>query len=367
MIFSLPITVRDSAPLGYWLTPVLVDALSKQLRERGILFYGKFGLQSPSLAVEKEYQRQLDFLNLTCERKSDTEFEEELLGLSRQICSGSSVLSREQECYRCPCGCLELPVSIALFAKEKTFKRVGDIYVCKACRQKGERIHVESKVLGVGSDWSLESVSIYPKWYRGELKELVYQLCQQGIPMSRSRETGLYLNGINLDVEFVWLLIPLLLSLRNPGERIRLVVTNHVLRQATIALLLASSFNPDLRADLIISPYISHPGVLEKWELDRLIELGFTGELLRFILIGSLGWQVKDSSLYDLPASVEYRRFILLQKRIHNALNDPSTILSTPFTPEEVMRNLSQRNLASGLKHVFNPEHFEYRTLIGVL
>lgn len=364
MIFTLPITVRDKAPLGYWLTPVLVDALSKQFCERGILFYGNFGLRSPTPSLERIFHGQLDFLNLTCERKSDTEFEEELLELSRQVCFTGPILSREQEYYRCSCGCLEIPVSIAPFAKEKMFKRLEGVYVCKACNQPGEQVLVESKVLGLGSDWSLESISVYPKWYCSELKELVHQLCQQGIPISKSRQTGLCYNGMNLDVEFVWCLIPLLLSLRSTDERIRLVITNRVLRQAVTALLLARSFDPDLRADLIISPYILHPGVLEKWELGRMVELGFTGELLRFMLIGSLGWQTKDSGLYDMPSSVEYRRWALLERRIRDVQNDQKAI---PFTPVEVMRNLSQSNLVSGLKHVFNPERFKYQTLIGVL
>ena len=363
MIFTLPITVRNSAPLGYWLTPILVDAMSKQYQEQGVLCYGKLGLRSPTPHQERVFHETLDFLGLTCDRKPDSDSKEDLLNIAREICAGDSIEYREQECYRCPCGCLELPTRIARFAKGKTFARVGDAYVCKVCEKPGEATRVSGSFFKIDSNQSLESICVYPKWYRGELRELVRQLHEQGIPLSRARTTGLNQESTNLDVEFVWSLMPLLFSRQQPGERIRLVVTNHVLRQAVIALLLAKVANPNLKADLIVSPCITHPGALEKWNIGRLIELGFTGDLLRFILIGSLGWQAKDSCLYDVPATVEHRRFALLKRRVQNAQKGG---LVSPYTPHEALRNLSQQNLAQGLRHVFNPERFQYQTLIGL-
>jgi hypothetical protein len=262
MIFTLPITVKDGAPLGYWLTPILADALSKQIQEKGVLFYGKLGIRSPTSSQEDAFHGILDFLNLTCTRKPDSEFKDELLNLSEELCDRGVLESREQECYRCSCGCLELPVHIARFVKEKTFTRDGDSYICKVCKKPGEIVRVTGDFLNVSLDWSLDSIHVYPEWYRGELRELVRQLREQGIPLSRTRPTGLIQGRMNLDVEFVWSLIPLLLSRKHPNERIRLVVTNHVLRQAAIALLLAQATDPNLKADLIVLPCITHPGTL---------------------------------------------------------------------------------------------------------
>lgn len=363
MIFTLPITVKEVAPLGYWLTPILVDALSKQYQEQGILCYGKLGLHSPTPSLENAFHKTLDFLGMTCNRKPDSDFKDDLLSLSREVYDGGVIEHREQECYRCPCGCLELPVQIAQFAKEKTFTRVSNAYICKVCKKPGEVERVSGDFFRIGSDWSLESICVYPEWYRGELRELVRQLHKQGIPFFRARTTGLSQDGMNLDVEFVWSLMLLLFSHQRPDERIRLVVTNHVLRQAATALLLAKSLNPDLKADLIVSPYITHPGALEKWNIGRLIELGFTGDLLRFMLIGSLGWQAKDSFLYDASSAVEYRRFMLLKRRVNEAQTSGS---STSYAPYESLRNLCQQNLAQGLRHVFNPERFGYQTLVGL-
>lgn len=364
MIFTLPITVRNDVPLGYWLTPVLADALSKQYQEQGVLFYGRLGLRSPSLSEEMTFHKNLDFLNLACSRKSDADFKDELLNLSRELYTSGSIENREQECYRCPCGCLELPVHIASYAKEKTFTRVSGVYVCKICKEPGEVTRVSAGFFQVDSSWSLESIGVYPEWYRDELEGLVRQLREQGIPMSRTRVTGLSQENMNLDVEFVWSLIPLMLSRQHKQERIRLVVTNHVLRQAAVALLLAQALSPNLKIDLIVSPIISHPGVLEKWNISRLIELGFTGDLLRLMLIGSLGWQAKRASLYDVLAAVEYRRFMLLKCRIQEAQIIKE---SSSHKSRGVLCNLSQQNIAQGLKHVFNPERFDYQSLIGVL
>lgn len=361
MIITLPVTVRNDAPLGYWLTPILADALSQQLQERSTFYYGKLGLKNPSFLEERAFHEHLDFLKISCVREADATFESGLLELCRELSSVGSVEHRTQECYRCPCGCLELPVHIAMFAKEKTFRRINGSYVCRVCGESGKAVRVSKGFLRVKDEWSLESVGVYPQWYRREIKELERQLREQGISWSRERPTRLAQVGTSIDVELVWSLIPLMLSRRRPGERIRLVVTNHVLRQAVVAILLARALNPDSAVDLIVSPCISHPGAVEKWSLSRLADLGFTRELLRFMLIGSLGWQTKDALLYDAPAVVEHRRFALLERRMRTAQGKPET-----YDPDSALRNLSQQNLAKGLRHVFNPEHFDYRTLTGL-
>lgn len=364
MIFSLPVTIRNGAPLGYWLTPILVDALAKQFQERGVLCYGRLGLRSPTLSQENLFHETLDFLGLTCDRKSDMEVKDDLLRLSREVYAKYGLIEhREQECYRCPCGCLELPTHIARYAKEKTFTRVGDAYRCKVCGELGETVRASGGFFRIAPDQSLESICVYPKSYRGELRELTRQIHEQGVPLFRSRATGLDQEDMNLDVESVWSLMPLLFWRQHPGERIRLVVTNHVQRQAAIALLLAKVAHPDLKADLIVSPCVTHPGALEKWNVNRLIGLGFTGDLLRFMLLGSLGWQTKDSCLYDAPVAVEYRRFMLLKYRVQNAQKGEQP---NSYTPDEALRNLSQQNLTQGLRHVFNPERFKYQTLTGL-
>ena len=205
---------------------------------------------------------------------------------------------------------------------------------------------------------NLKTIKIFPKLYQKEVDELVRQINEQGIPISKERSTGFSFGNINLNVEFVWAFLPIVLAKRS-SERVRLIVTNQVLRQAVTAFLLVKELDINFDADLIVSPFIIHPGKKEKWNLDRLKTLGFDGNLLRFILLSSLGWDRKETNLYDSLSKVEYRRFNLLCQAIKFAVKEKYDI-------QEMMKNISQQNLLKGLSNVFNPERFNYQTLNGL-
>ena len=79
MFFSLPVSVKNDRPLGYWLTPILVDSLSKQAGEKAIFCYGKLGLRTPSPEEEILYLANLNFLGINCERVTDKSFGNDLL------------------------------------------------------------------------------------------------------------------------------------------------------------------------------------------------------------------------------------------------------------------------------------------------
>lgn len=360
MIITLPITVKNEAPLGYWLTPIIADALSRQLGEPGTFYYGKLGLKKPDSWAEKIFHEYLDFLGIRCERRTDAELVPELLSICDELATVGTIDSHCQDCFLCPCGRLELPVHIAGFAKEKTFIRSKESYICKACGEEGVIQAIHCRILRLKEQDILNDLGIYPHWYRSEVVNLQCQIQEQGISWSKSRSTGLH--G-DLDIELAWSLIPLLLSRKSQGERIRIVITNHVIRQALVTVWLAHALDPTFRADLVVTPCIDHPGSIEKWRLERLINLGFSGGLLRCMLIGSLGWQVKNARLYDSPAGMEYRRFQLFER--HSRLSE--TNCTTHYELTDIFQNLNQQNLAQGLKRVFNPENFDYKTLMGVL
>lgn len=360
MIITLPITVKNEAPLGYWLTPILADALSRQLGERGFIFYGKLGLKKPNEQEERTYLEHLNFLKVSIPRTTDAAMVSELLDLCDELGSVGAIGLQQQDCYRCPCGCLEVPIRIAHFAKEKTFVRTDGFYVCRVCGAPGSIQSVKSRVLRLKEQDAVNGIRIYPHWYRSEVLELQRQLHEQGIAWSKDRSTGI--RG-NLDPELVWALIPLLLSRIFREERIRIVVTNQVIRQALIAIRLAQAVDPMFQADLIIMPCIDHPGSSAKWRLDRLVSLGYSGALIRCMLVGSLGWQTKRASLYETISGVEHRRFNLLERHVLIAEEKHKV----RYDLAEAFKNLGRQNLAQGLRHVFNPENFDYQSLIGVL
>lgn len=361
MIISLPITVRETAPLGYWLTPVLTDAIAKHLGEEGRVFTGKIGLRSPDERLEERFSSNLDFLSVKSNRESDTDYLSLLLEEASQALINHQPRVKDQLCHVCPCERLQLPVEIATFAKEKTFRREGTEFVCKTCGQGAILQQVSSGFFTLKEHLSLASVRVFPRAYESEVSELLRQLKSQGVPAVRQRETGLVYRGSHLDTEFVWQFLPLILFRQYPKERVRILITNHVLRQAVTAVSIAKLINPLFEADLIVTPCIVHPGSSEKWSLERLRELGYTGPLLRAMLIGSLGWRDKDAALYDSLSSIELRRFTLFRERV---LNDSRA--QTHQSLQNMMGCLAQQNIARGMKHVFNPSNFDYQSLTGL-
>lgn len=359
MFITLPITAKVSASLGYWLTPVLVDALSRQCGEHGTVFYNKFGKKTPDEQTEKTFLQRIASLGITSNVLPDTSFLEEFLSLCKDGLSSFPVSDKIQTCFRCSCGCLELPVSIASFAKQKTFTRVGDVYVCKVCDEVGIKVDVTTGFVDLQVR-NLADIEVYPSWYHAEIADLIRQLDTQGLPVFKERETGFSFANRNLDVEFIWSQLPLLFSQRYSGERIRLVVTNHMLRQAVIALAIAKARNASLQVDLVVLPCIDHPGNLEKWDVVRLDDFGYTGDLMRVMLIGSLGWNRKNTPLFDVPSSMEYRRMALFQSFVKKASQERS-----PYSLPEAIFNLSQRNIVLGLKYVLSSKVFDYSTLAG--
>ena len=239
--------------------------------------------------------------------------------------------------------------------------RVGGAYICKVCGEAGLITDASSGFMDLQNQ-DLVEVGLYPRLYQGEVRDLVQQLGIQGIPVFKTRETGCVLRGKNVDVEFVWSQLILLLSRKYPSERIRLVVTNHILRQAVVSLALAKSLNESLKADLVVLPCIDHPGKIEKWDTKRLEGIGYTSELMRLMLVGSLGWNQKNASLFEIPSTVEYRRMTLFKHLVGSA-----GVGVEAYPLAKSMSNLSQTNLVLGLKYVFGSKPFDYCTLKGVL
>jgi len=359
MLITLPITVRNSAPLGYWLTPVVADCLARQISEQTIVYYGALGKRASSSHELSLFKQNLQQLGVKARIKSDEE-EAGLIDLVDSVVEKLGVTDSSQLCYVCECGSLELPVSIATYAKQKTFSREGEDYVCKACGQKGKKTHARKQSLVIPEKLDPNQVAVYPAWYAPEVKEVVRQLNAQGYTVFRDRETGINRTGRQIDVEFAWSLLPLVLSLHNRGERVRIVITNHVLRQAIAAMIIAAAINPSFQGDVIVLPCIEHPGNTAKWNLERLFQLGYTGELLRLMLISSLGWSKKDVPLLESLRDIEHRRITLLKKHI-------AALSAKQFELSAAIRNLNREDILLGIKRVFNPELFDYSTLMGLL
>lgn len=358
MIISLPISVKNLRPVGYWLTPVFIDALSLCMAETGIIHYGKLGLQAPNKEEEYKFQQNLNFLNINASRRTDAEYSSILKDLALDVLNKYNTVSRKIDCFTCLCGTLSIPREIVTYAKQKTFTKHNDKIICKLCDN--ESIISEQTLLYYlpQSTALLNSITIYPKMYQNEANGITSQLCDRGIPISKTRQTGFVFRKWNLDVEFLWSFLPIALS-RTSGERLRIVITNQVLQQAITALMLCLELNKSFKADLIVLPIISHPGKKEKWNLDRLKTLGYDGNLTRLVLLGSMGWHRKEATLNDSFITIEHRKFNLFTTAVQNTEHKQRDLAS-------VFYNLSQQNISKGLKNAFNPDCFDYSVLRGL-
>lgn len=358
MIISLPISVKNSRPLGYWLTPIFVDALSLRMAETGVIYYGKLGMQTPNEEEEFKFHQNLNFLNINANRRTDADYSSVLNDLALDALKKGNTVSRRIDCFVCQCGALSIPREIIAYAKCKTFTKHNDKIICKLCNT--ESIVSAQTLLYYlpQSDVLSDSIKIYPEMYQCEVNEIIRQLCERGIPVSKTRQTGFVFREWNLDVEFLWSFLPIALSYAF-GERLRLVITNQVLLQAITALILCLELDKCFKADLIVLPLISHPGKREKWNLDKLKTLGYDGNLIRLMLFGSMGWHRKEASLNDSFTTIEHRRFNLFTTTVQNAELKQSNLAS-------VFDNLSQQNINKGVKNLFSPNYFDYSALRGL-
>lgn len=363
VLITLPISIRGDGPLGYWLTPVIVDALAKRYHEPSTIFYGDIGRRRVDMSRVLEFETDLAFLATQVPLSADSAYQEKLISSVRRCLEVGRVVQKDSECFVCECGCLELPVSIARYARQKTFIRADETYVCRVCNSTGVPRCISQSVYYFNSKCTeiLDSIRIVPGWYEGELQDLAKQIDESGIVIGRIRDTGIVLDGMNLDSDFLWQQLVSAVS-ASDSDTFRIVLTNHVLRQALLTALFAKTIDPAKHIELIILPCIVHPGKIEKWTLQCLREKGYSGEQLRTMLVGSLRWNVKDSLLYDEPSNIEHRRLNLLKHRV----TEVQALEAKCQASENLTKALCHQSIVSGIKHVFNPNQFEYRDLIGL-
>lgn len=362
MILTLPISIRKIPTLGYWLTPVVGDVLRRRTKDNYRIIVGTLGSRAPQDDEVLEFRNTLNKMNVGAEVVFDADMANDLANHALRFLDRSQVKMVREQCYVCSCGALELPCEQTKYLKQKTFKvnELGAI-CCTRCGDEATQRTLERAYVFFNEaicEYALHRSVLAPEFYRKELHDLMKQIKEYGVCVSRNRETGFLFGNINMDVEFVW---QALLCLQEDSKNV-LVVNNHVLRQALISMLIAKTLNTELDVETLILPYLHYPeqNRLEKWRVTRLLNLGHDASTLRFMLMASLHWHKKDCDLRPEISQVEYRRFNLLRRLVSE----------TPFFPEDALfsfvRDFNQQSLSQGLKHVFNPGNFDYRKLYGL-
>ncbi len=363
MIITLPISPRNAPTIGYWLTPVAGDMLRRRRgKDNYRIIVGALGAHEPRVEDVTRFQQTLDALGVKGDIVLDAAYAEDFYGCATRLLECSAVKMTPEECYVCSCGALELPCSQARYLKQKTFKidASGEMYCArcgeKAARQTIKRTYILFKRAAIRQ--ALNDVRVVPEFYRTEFSDLAEQIAVNGICISRNRETAFCFAGTYLDVEFVW---ETLLCIQEEAS-ITLVVNNHVLRQALIAVLALHALGVKKDVTILVLPYLRLPGEggAGKWTVDRLMRLGHDAYTIRFMLGVSLHWNRKDCEMRTEISQVEYRRFQLLKGLLKEIVR------SGDGSASSFCNELNQDSLTQGLKHVFNPEKFDYRKLCGL-
>jgi hypothetical protein len=174
MYYSLPVSIKNSYPLGYWLTPILVDSLSKQTGENGIFCYGRLGLRAPSLE-EGLFNSNLDLLGIDCKRVTDYVLQTVLSDFALQAYNSDRISFRNQECFVCSCGALSIPVEIVKYAKQKTFRLNDGVPCCKVCEKDAKITSVRILVYTTKFKTTFKSIKVYPCLYQTTC--LIQKIC----------------------------------------------------------------------------------------------------------------------------------------------------------------------------------------------
>ncbi|MBU1104893.1 hypothetical protein L6255_00225 [Candidatus Parcubacteria bacterium] len=361
MIATLPMTPKgSSAPLGYWLTPVIADILRERSSDSLAVCIGTIGAKSPSVADILLFREELDFVGV---RKAKVLTDGELVAsLERNV---ATILSRVEssdivsECYVCECGLLEIPIEQVRFLKPKTFHIENGKVFCVVCGGEATTSTQSRFCMFFPESAFGKSPQIHPRSYSAEIRDLMGQIRRNGICVGKNRPTGFLYSERNLDVELVWQTMPYELIHQENDKRLVLVVSNHVLKQGLLAILLARTLGFNGEIHLIVTPYINHPGTVGKWCLEKLAELGHDELTARFMLANSLGWSLKDATLSTVVSEVGYRRLRLFARRVAESRRSTDN-------PEKLVEDINHQTLTLGLKHVFNPDKFDYARLSGL-
>lgn len=296
-----------------------------------------------SIALDREHFKHLTSAAATTLQAADSE---------------SRLVERSIPSYVCPCGALEVPVGAVEFLKGKTFFVDASGVHCRRC---GNLAHQKSitKYFLLFKEETVQffkrTVDVVPSFYKKEIENLLEHIYTEGVPVSKSRDTGAVYRNISVDIEFVLAHTGALLH-----EHTTLVATNHVLRQLILTSLVDIESGTRTIHQLLVLPYLIHPGDKEKWSLNKLFANGHDARTIRFMLASSLRWDQKDTPLEDGVVRSEYLRL----SKFFQLINAHQPATCPPL--EEIVAHINHHECSRGLDEVFKQRGFDYTTLYGI-
>lgn len=261
---TLPLTPRKPAPLGFYLAPLLVEALSRSDDRKGLLLVNQLGYHR-NHEHYLWFCRTLDVLGVSLPIQRDDE-DEIMAGtrlLVEDLIQSRCVVIGTEEIISCPCGALEGPATIldrvsSFRPRAKAYLRMGHLLCCRVCGGVGAS-RGEQQVLWWHPRPNASCPTVFPATYADEFREKYAFARAQPRIVSRLRDRApafeLSIGRFRLDVDFVWALLPVVLAARDQ-RIVTLVVGHRSLNQAATVTLLGWRFSQPVQ-EIVVLPYLT--------------------------------------------------------------------------------------------------------------
>jgi len=264
-IGTLPITPNKNARLGFYLAPLLVDALGKLTGKRGIILVNQLGRKKDEESFKGfiETTRRLK-IDLPVYRDDDKRHIQKAFSTIEKFLEEGLITEETANILVCPCGIVELTeeaVSSLVNTRTmaKTFKIEEGKIICRSCG-KEIRFVGKNKILLFRPkiEKTIPRVKIFPRVFFDEFAEKYSELQRRPWVISRIREASpsfsLPLSSFRIDVDFLWALLPK--TLMDEGKHISAFVVGHrSLRQMAMVLSLAE-MTEVLIKEITVVPYL---------------------------------------------------------------------------------------------------------------
>lgn len=269
LIGTLPITPKKDAPVGFYLSPYLVDVLSMMTGSKGLVLINNLGLKANSSHGKQNltsFQTNLNSLTgLPSLMDSEAPHLNSIPGYVDQCISHGMIVKESIDKTICDCGAVDIPSYVANELARtnrggKTYFVKDNSLYCSLCRTEAtpkENCDVLSLQFS-DIDLSDQGLKIFPAKYTKEFNNSILGIIKQKWLITRLRETGVNCDTefgkYNLDIDFVWSLMNATLANINVPIA-NLVISHRSIMPASRFLVLSSSLDVNLDR-VIVLPFM---------------------------------------------------------------------------------------------------------------
>lgn len=282
-VITIPIGVGERGlPLGLTVTPLVSNVLSKNLNATNVL--GINTLDTYKIGRDRYIPKYLEVLNeleiVPDVIWNDRREMERIISVFERLRQNGLLKKSKELVLECECGKVEILKDSPMRENAKLYKKQEDCFLCKEC---GKLREIEKDVLIMQFPNTIKRPFIPMEVNQKEVNELFNRIQGMKYLVSRDRNTGVYFDEFNIDVDFSFLNF---LNTMNFKENI-IVGSNHVNWHMCMAIALKQCLDQDSKNILVSTAYIYDKNQLLP-EITKVLEKN--AKLKKAFLIGNLTW-----------------------------------------------------------------------------